>query len=115
MSSPQLYTPLLHIYLFIFIYLFSFFLTGKPWTFQYLLQHLLTKSLVFPTFLNGCCCNKETLSRITEVGFKTVNAEKQWLDWNPETFSGFKDTFAVLGARMTLPIVNSVIAGFAEK
>ena len=92
-----------------------FFPIGKPWTFQYLFQHLLTKSLIFPTLLNGCCCNKETLARIQEVGFNMVQAEKRQINWDTEVLSGSGDTLAVWGTRMLLPVINSFIIGFAEK
>ena len=87
--------------------------TGKPWTLHYFAQHLLTRLLIFPTFLNGCHCNKETLTRIREAGFKTVQAEKQWVEGSSEAFLGSWDT--VLLARSLLALINPVIAGFAEK
>ena len=87
--------------------------TGKPWTLRYFTQHLLTRLLIFPTFLNGCRCNKETLTRIREAGFKTVQAEKQWVKGSSEAFLGSWDT--VLLARSLLALINPVIAGFAEK
>lgn len=86
---------------------------GKPWTLRYFTQHLLTRLLIFPTFLNGCRCNKETLTRIREAGFKTVQAEKQWVKGPSEAFLGSWDT--VLLARSLLALINPVIAGFAEK
>ena len=88
--------------------------TGKPWTFQYFGQQLLTKTGITPTLFNGCCFNKETLSRIEEVGFKAVQAEKTWLNWSPEMFTGF-DTLSVWSSRFVLSCINSVIFGFAEK
>ena len=44
-----------------------------------------------------------------------VQAEKIWLDWNPEMFSGNGDTFTVMGARILMPLITSIIVGFAEK
>ena len=87
--------------------------TGEPWTLRYFIQHLLTRLLIFPTFLNGCRCNKETLTRIREAGFKTVQAEKQLVKGSSEAFLGSWDT--VLLARSLLALINPVIAGFAEK
>ena len=88
--------------------------TGKPLTFQYFGQQFLTKTGITPTLFNGCHFNKETLCRIEEVGFKIVQAEKTWLSWSSEMFTGF-DTLSVWIARFLLSCVNSVIFGFAEK
>lgn len=87
--------------------------TGKPWTLHYFAQHLLTRLLIFPTFLNGCRCNKETLTRIREAGFRTVEAEKQWVKGSSEAFLGSWNT--VLLARSLLALINPMTAGFAEK
>jgi len=95
---------------------FPFLPTGKPWTFQYLVQHLMSKSRLFPVFLNGCCCNKETLSKKDEAGFEMVQAEKVWLDCTPEMFSECSGTFTLLCVRMfMMPVLRSMIVGFAEK
>ena len=88
---------------------------GKPWTLQYFVQHLLTKLLIFPTLFNGCRCNKETLTIIKQAGFKTVQAEKGWLQWSSEAISKPLNPFTFLLVRSTFAIVNSGIAGFAEK
>lgn len=61
---------------------------------------------------NGCCCNKETQSVLEEPGFKTVQAEKIWLNWAPEP--GF-DAFIVCATRLCFPFLRSIIFGFAEK
>lgn len=87
---------------------------GKPWTLQYLVQQLLSKSLIWPTIFNECRCDQETLSRIEDAGFKMVQAETTWLDWTPDMFAGF-GAITVLIAKVVLCIVNSILLGFAEK
>ncbi|CAH3192410.1 unnamed protein product [Porites evermanni] len=88
---------------------------GKPWTLQYFVQHLLTKLLIYPTLFNGCRCNKETLASIKQADFKTVQAEKGWLQWSSEAISTPLNPFTFLLVRSAFAIVNSGIAGFAEK
>lgn len=90
---------------------FFTFPIGKPWTFQYLLQQFFSKSLIWPTMLNGCRCDRETLSRIEETGFKMVQAEKIWVQWTPKIYAATKDALSRIG----LFIFSSVVFGFAEK
>jgi len=44
-----------------------------------------------------------------------VQAEKIWLDWNPEMFSENGDTVTVLGARMCMPLITFVILGLQKR
>ena len=103
-------------YLFSVVFYLNWFISiGKPWTLQYFVQHLLTKLLIFPTLFNGCRCNKETLASIKQAGFKTVQAEKGWLQWSSEAISKPLNPFTFLLVRGAFAVVNSGIAGFAEK
>ena len=103
-------------YLFLVVFYLNWFISiGKPWTLQYFVQHLLTKLLIYPTLFNGCRCNKETLASIKQAGFKTVQAEKGWLQWSSEAISKPLNPFTFLLVRSAFAIVNSGIAGFAEK
>ena len=95
--------------------LFLFFPIGKPWTVQYIAQHLSSKSFIWPTVFNHCYCDRETLSRIEEVGFKMIQAEKILVDLTPEMFSECKSTTSILITKLVLRFVNSIVFGFAEK
>lgn len=96
-----------------FLFLCTFFPIGKPWTLQYLLQQLMSKSLIWPTMLNGCRCDRETLSLIEEAGFKMVQAEKIWVTCSPEMFTG--GTFrSIWNSSVIMRVINSVLFGFAE-
>ncbi|KAL9973533.1 hypothetical protein ACROYT_G020002 [Oculina patagonica] len=89
---------------------------GKPWTFQYLIQQLVSKSLIWPTFCNECRCDRDTLARIEEVGFKTIQADKIWVDWTPGMLADCKaGTNSVWVTNLMLHFVNSMLFGFAEK
>ncbi|KAL9973532.1 hypothetical protein ACROYT_G020001 [Oculina patagonica] len=91
---------------------------GKPWTFQYVIQQLVSKSLIWPTFCNGCRCDRDTLARIEEVGFKTIQADKMWVDWTPEMLAYCKPSNSLAPVwipNLMLHIVNSTLIGFAEK
>ncbi|XP_020629822.1 methyltransferase-like protein 7A [Orbicella faveolata] len=87
---------------------------GKPWTLQYLVQQIVSKSLIWPTVFNGCRCDRETLSWIEEAGFKMVQVEKIWLDWTPGMFAGCS-AITVLITKVVLCFVKSILFGFAEK
>ena len=63
---------------------------------------------------NECRCDQETLSRIEEVGFKMVQAEKIWIDWTPEMFAGC-GALSGLITKVVMYFVNSMLFGFAEK
>ena len=97
----------------LFIY---FFPIGNPWTFQYFVQHFLSKSLIWPTVTGGCRCDRETLNWIEQGGFKMVNSEKISANLTTEIFSGCEaDMFSLWTARIRMSIVNSILVGFAEK
>ena len=100
----------------LFINLIYFFPIGNPWTFQYFVQHFLSKSLIWPTFTGGCRCDRETLYWIEQGGFKVVNSEKSFANLTAEIFSGYDaDRFSLWTARIRISIVNSILVGFAEK
>ena len=84
----------------------SFFPIGKHGTFQSLVQHFMTKSLIYPTLLNGCRCNKNTLSWIENAGFKMVQSEKIILNFTPEMLSGHPNIFSVWFMRIGSFIEN---------
>jgi len=89
---------------------------GNPWTFQYFVQHFLSKSLIWPTVTGGCRCDRETLYWIEQGGFKMVNSEKISANLTTEIFSGCEaDMFSLWTARIRMSIVNSILVGFAEK
>ena len=81
---------------------------------QYLGQQLVSKSLIWPTIFNECRCDRGTLSRIEEVGFKMVQTEKIWLDWTPDMFAGCS-AITVFFSKVVLCFVNAILLGFAEK
>ena len=87
--------------------------TGNPWTLQYVLQQLVSKSRFWPTVFNGCRCDRETLSWIEQGGFTLVQSEKIWPNWTPERFSE-KASFDWC-TKFKLYIINSMLVGFAEK
>jgi len=91
-----------------------FFSIGKPGTFHSLVQHFMTKSLIYPTLGNGCQCNKNTLSWIENAGFKMVQSEKIFQNFTPEMLSGNPNIFLVWFARIGSYIGNPILVGFAE-
>ena len=98
----------------IYIYGVAFiFPTGNPWTLQYVLQQLVSKSRFWPTVYNGCRCDRETLFWIEQGGFELVQSVKTWPSWSPEKYSE-KHSFD-WGTRLILYIINSMLVGFAEK
>ncbi|KAL9973537.1 hypothetical protein ACROYT_G020007 [Oculina patagonica] len=82
--------------------------TGNPWTIKYFLQHLLSKSLLWPSLYNGCRCDRKTLPQIEKGGFKLVQSEKIWLNWTLEMIPGCTNQFI-------LYLVDLLLVGFAEK
>jgi len=88
---------------------------GKPDTFQSFVQHFMTKSLIYPTLINGCRCNKNTLSWIENAGFKMVQSEKLILNFTPEMLSGNPNIFSLWFMRIGSYIENPFLFGFAEK
>ena len=90
-------------------------LLGKPWTLQYILQQLVSKSLLWPTLYNGCRCDRETLSQIEQGGFTKVQVEKRWVNWAPEMCVGSKRVSLDWNIRFKLLFVSSMLVGFSEK
>lgn len=91
-------------------------IAAKPWTFQYFLQHLVTKFHIWPSLFNGCCCNQNTLSDIQNGGFKWVQYEKIFANCSHEMFSAPNNTYSIIWqARVILYFVNIWLVGLAEK
>ena len=100
----------------LFVNFIYFLPIGNPWTFQYFVQRVLSKSLIWPTFTGGCCCDRETLYWIEQGGFRVVKSEKSSANLTAEIFSGCEaDRFSLWTARIRMSIVNSILVGFAEK
>lgn len=76
----------------------------------------MSKSLIWPTLLGGCRCDRETLYWIEQGGFKVVNSKKSFANLTAEIFSGCEaDRLSLWTARIRMSIVNSILVGFAEK
>ena len=90
---------------------FFIFQKGKPWTLQYILQQLVSKSHFWPTTHNGCRCDRETLLWIENGGFTKVWSEKSWPEWKLFAERASYDSFT----RFKLFLINSMLIGYAEK
>ena len=90
-------------------------MTGHPWTLKYLLQHVVSKSLLWPTMYGGCRCDRGILPYIEQGGFKMVQSKKVWANSSPNMFSECKDMFSVWHTKIVLYFVDFILVGFAEK
>jgi len=88
---------------------------GHPWTVKYLLQHFVSKSLLWPSLYDGCHCDRKTLPYIEQGGFKMVQSKKVWANCSPSMYSECKDTFSVWHTKILLYFVDFILVGFAEK